>query len=114
MLGAVRAGPATHDARRSPLTRDQDVSAGARRLDRNGALSAANRRRIEPAPVPLWASTWYRPDGTITCTPPVRECTSTITSQASEPTREPRTEVRLGARAHTTRTTNHPRAAPPT
>ena len=37
---------------------------------------------------------------------------STITSPAPEPTRGPRTEVRLGARAHTTRTTNHAHAPP--
>src|SRR5262245_33967396 len=39
---------------------------------------------------------------------------STITSPAPEPTREPRTEVRLGARAHTTRPRAPPSLAAPT
>jgi hypothetical protein len=38
---------------------------------------------------------------------------SNIMSPAPEPTRGSRTEVRLGARAHNTRTTNHAHAPPP-
>jgi hypothetical protein len=38
---------------------------------------------------------------------------SNIMSPAPEPTRGPRTEVRLGARAHNTRTSNHAHAPPP-
>jgi hypothetical protein len=37
---------------------------------------------------------------------------SNIMSPAPEPTRGPRTEVRLGARAHTTHTNNHAHAPP--
>ena len=37
---------------------------------------------------------------------------SNIMSPTPEPTRGPRTEVRLGARAHNTRTTNHAHAPP--